>query len=211
MSESVARFFFVPKFLKEANTALSKENLIVGVELSDDSFSCLARYAYSVAVTRQIRVDLGSAKLYAGADLVPRMERMDPGVLEDLEARLCGQVAISGVIDGNLERNNNDLFFEIDMGKGGVSEASSLFIFTKYFRRELPSMHRSYEHLGGALFLPNPEPELLEFEIPVVRTSVSKATYIKVQARNIQEAEGLALNQAGDYDYSESEANYEVM
>lgn len=52
--------------------------------------------------------------------------------------------------------------------------------------------------------------ELVDFEIDVIRTSVSKPVTITVSARDRSEAEFVALNQAGDYEFSESEADYEI-
>lgn len=49
-----------------------------------------------------------------------------------------------------------------------------------------------------------------EFDIPVCRVGIG-FTKITVQAKNRKEAEIKALDEAGDHDYSEKDAEYEVV
>lgn len=49
----------------------------------------------------------------------------------------------------------------------------------------------------------------MKYEVLVIRTSYANTT-IEVEAKNKHEAAEKALNKAGDYEFSEHTANYEV-
>ncbi|MCA6372197.1 MAG: hypothetical protein IM631_12530 [Cytophagales bacterium] len=51
--------------------------------------------------------------------------------------------------------------------------------------------------------------QIQEFTVSVMRTSYAFRD-IKVQAKSQKEAEKLALDEAGDHDYSEKEADYSI-
>lgn len=48
-----------------------------------------------------------------------------------------------------------------------------------------------------------------KFQIPVIRTGFAHKT-IEVEAENQEEAEFKAINEAGDYEFSERDAKYEI-
>lgn len=52
--------------------------------------------------------------------------------------------------------------------------------------------------------------ELKEFVVPVVRTSYSKQKDIAVMAKSLAEAQAKALEEAGNHDYRENTAEYEL-
>ncbi|MCA6367549.1 MAG: hypothetical protein IM618_10940 [Cytophagales bacterium] len=54
-----------------------------------------------------------------------------------------------------------------------------------------------------------PKKQVQEFTIKVMRTSYAFRD-IKVQAKTQKEAEELALDEAGDHDYSERDADYSI-
>lgn len=180
--------------------------MTVAVEVNKSLVDTIQFLHDNSAFENPVRIRL-KAKRDVDDRLFQLLEEEDrAGILEVMNENGGSHCDVDLVIEPDPCDVRPTLYFELTEAAGLRSRKCSLSLFLYAFENPIPSP----EELGGLIIKEESEDTFETFEMHIVRVSTSKAKMLSVKARNLEEAERMALAKAGDYEYSESEAHYEI-
>lgn len=219
MTQPTVRFYFHPTFIDTNEMPRLEKSMVVSVEVTDSIVKTIEAIRHAGVVQHDVRI------------WVPSKCYHDPLLMDSLINRKGdGTDALNAIAESNVDSDLNtsivlqkkagsrtiEVFFESKMWDGACSRPVDMDSFLDCFQAALSGQPftdaATISALDGLLINDqSPEPsDLQTFEIDVVRISYSKSRTISVRARNREEAEDMALDIAGNYEYSENEADYEI-
>lgn len=212
MTQGNFHFFFSPTALEYDHSMIGDPSFVVHLELDENFGESVQSLMDQGLVINEVVVQM-NATAYKDPLLMTTLESDNLMVLdtlkdvkpshEDLKIHLVIQ---KSELDGQFY-----MYFQLAGAATPLTSKKFLaFHFMKHLRKKSLFDYDSVKDLGGILRYDPAPGELQEFEIDVVRTSVSKPRTFKIKARTQEEAENIALDQAGNYEFSESESDYEI-
>lgn len=220
MTHPTIHFYFQPSFISTNETLTKAKDLVVEVEVTDSIIKTIEAIRYAGVVQHEVRIWVPS-KCYEDPLLMDSLKHRTAMTIDALgdssdtlvQPDLYTSLVLKKAPDSSLVQ----VFFESKMFKGAFSKVVNMDSFLDCFQAALTGHaftdEANLSALDGLIINhDNPEPsDLQDFEIDVVRVACSKPRTFKIRARTLEDAENTALDMAGNYEYSESEANYEIV